>query len=228
MLAPSEALPEVNIRCWWVYKIRYRFADASGKGFGSTILGKDGTRYHIGIWDKDTEEATSNYQEFENLVEALEEEAAQGNLKGAKIFLCMDNSTLGAALYQGTSLSEKLFELVVRVRMLEMSEQAQFLVSHVSGLRMIAEGADGTSRGQLKEGVLVGLKMLDFIPLKPWLLTWMGTKTEFLMPEGWFTRGQDLYGGCCNRDGFWQHKTVPGHFVWALPPVAADVALEEL
>jgi hypothetical protein len=34
------------------------------------------------------------------VVEALEEEAAQGNLKGAEIFLCTDNSTVEAALYQ--------------------------------------------------------------------------------------------------------------------------------
>jgi hypothetical protein len=89
----------------------------------------------------------------------------------------------------------------------------------------------------LKEGVSVGEKMLDFIPwnetafehtdeLKPWLLTWMGAETEFLTPEGWFTWGQDHCGGACNRDGFWQHEIVPGHFIWAPPPAAADVALE--
>jgi hypothetical protein len=44
MLAPEAPL-EVSVRCWIIYEIRYGFADTSGKGFGSTILGKDSTRY---------------------------------------------------------------------------------------------------------------------------------------------------------------------------------------
>jgi hypothetical protein len=34
--------------------ILYGFVDASGQGFGSTVLGKDGTCFQIGVWDKDT------------------------------------------------------------------------------------------------------------------------------------------------------------------------------
>ena len=146
MLSAVEP-PLVNVRCAVVFAIIYGFADASGKGFGSTVLGSDGTRYRIGIWDPDTEDETSNFREFENVVESLEEEASKGQLKGAEIYLCTDNSTVEAALYRGTSSSEKLFELVVRVRKLELQEQARFVVSHVSGKRMMAEGTDGTSRG---------------------------------------------------------------------------------
>jgi hypothetical protein len=122
---------------------------------------------------------------------------------------------------------------------MEMKQQARIKVSHVSGKRMVAEGTDGTSRGQMKEGVSVGENMLDFIPwdetalertdlLKPWLLSWMGSNAEFLTPGGWFTRGHDHCGGKKDARGFWQHKIVPGRFVWIPPPAAADVALEEL
>jgi hypothetical protein len=161
-------------------------------------LGKDGTCYCIGIWDKDTESESSNYREFENVVETLENEAEGGFIRGAAIFLCTDNSTVESALYKGNSSNQKLFELVVRVRKLEMNQSARILVSHVSGKRMMAEGTDGTSRGQLKEGVTVGDDMLHYIPwdlsalertpkLEPWLTSWIGEDMEYLQPAGWFT-----------------------------------------
>ena len=81
--------------------------------------------------------------------------------------------------------------------------------------------------------------MLTFLPwnesafkhtdlLKPWLLSWMGSEVETLTLEGWFTRVHDQLDGAYDRHGFWQHKIVPGHFIWAPPPAAADVALEEM
>jgi hypothetical protein len=104
---------------------------------------------------------------------------------------------------------------------------------------MMAEGADSTSRGHLKEGVTVGDDMLWYIPwnllaldrtdkLKPWLTSWIGDDVEYLEPAGWFTRGHDHLGGEYDHLGFWRHKITPGRFVWAPPPAAADVALEEL
>ena len=157
-------------------------------------MGKDGNRYRIGIWDSDTESETSNFREFENVVETLEEEAEKGNLRGAEVFMCTDNSTVESALYRGTSSSKKRFSLVVRLRKLEMQEQAHILVSHVSGVQMMAEGTDGTSRGQLKEGVSVGENLLGFIPwnenglerteaLKPWLESGTGKDIEFFDPR---------------------------------------------
>ena len=145
MLLSSDATPEVDVRARLIITILYGFADAPGKGFGSTVLGKDGTRYRIGIWDRDTEDESSNFREFENVVETLEEEAREGHLEGAVIHLCTDNSTVEAALYKGNSSSRKLFDLVLRVRTLEMKESVRILVSHVSGERMKAEGPDGTS-----------------------------------------------------------------------------------
>jgi hypothetical protein len=104
---------------------------------------------------------------------------------------------------------------------------------------MIAEGADGTSRGHLKEGVTIGENMLDFVPwnlsaldrsptLEFWLRQWIGKDVELLDPAGWFTRGHDQAGGEYDSKGFWQHRIEKGRFIWAPPPAAADVALEEL
>jgi hypothetical protein len=194
------------IRSSRVYTILYGFADASGSGFGSTVLGKDGIRYRIGTWDADTQDESSNFREFENVVETLEEEARLGHLKKALIFLCTDNSTVEAALVKGNSSSRKLFELVLRVRCLEMREGAHIVVSHVSGERMKAQGTDGVSRGQLKEGVSIGADMLSFIPfqlsaiqrssaVETWIWSWLGDEAELLKPEGWFERGHGLLGG---------------------------------
>jgi hypothetical protein len=87
---------------------------------GSTVLGTDGTRYRIGVWDIATEDESSNFREFENVVLSLEEEADQGRLKDALLFFFTENSTVESALYKGNSLSAKLFELVVRFRKLEL------------------------------------------------------------------------------------------------------------
>jgi hypothetical protein len=85
------------IRARRVYKILYGFADASGTGFGSTLMLNGGIRYRIGTWGPDEDE-TSNFREFENVVDALREEAEAGNLVDALIFFCTNNSTVESAI----------------------------------------------------------------------------------------------------------------------------------
>ena len=51
---------------------------------------------------------------------------------------------------------------------------------------------------------------------------------EFLEPKDWFGRGHDHQGLVKSLDGYWLPKLKPGLLVWAPPPAAADVALEEL
>jgi hypothetical protein len=104
---------EVLLRAAQVYSILYGFADASGTGFGRTILGEDGIAYQS--WESDVDDDSSNFREFENVVCAQEDEARQGNLDNAVVFLCTDNSTVKAGLAKGNSSSQKLFELVLRV-----------------------------------------------------------------------------------------------------------------
>jgi hypothetical protein len=222
-----------------VYTILYGFANASDSGFGSTVLGDDGIRYRIGTWDSDTQESSSNYREFENVVESLREEARLGNLKNALVFMCTDNTTVEAALVKGNSSSSKLFELALTMRQLEMQHGAKIHVCHVSGERMKAQGTDGISRGQLKEGVSAGKPMLNFFPfhlsatecsaaVEPWVRSWLGSHAELLEPEDWFERAHNIKGGKFDRKGFWRHEFKAGKFIWAPPPAAAGVALEEL
>jgi uncharacterized protein YggU (UPF0235/DUF167 family) len=88
------------LRAARVYSILYGLADASGTGFGSTILKKDGIAYRIGTWESD-------------VVCTLKEEALNGNLNNAIIFLFTHNSTVEAGLMKGNLSSKKLFELIL-------------------------------------------------------------------------------------------------------------------
>ena len=224
----------------------YSFGDASGGGFGSSWTIKGGIGYRFGTWSREMSLESSNLRELLNLVETLENMASDGLLNGTEVFLFTDNSTLEAAFFNGSSTSKKLFELVLRIRKLEMNFMVKVHLCHVSGERMKAQGTDGLSRGNLNIGVMAGKSMLDFVPLhetalersaslKPWLQSWLGNEAEFLQPKEWFTRGHDHSIGQWETNLDFDHglkmefPVIKGGFmVWAPSPCTADVAVEEL
>jgi hypothetical protein len=236
--------PEPTLRLIRGHSIQFAlfgFGDASGGGFGSSWETKDGISYRFGTWGEDMDGESSNLRELTNLVDTLDEIGAQGSLKGVEVFLFTDNSTSEAAYYNGSSKSEKLFDLVLRVKKLEMHHQAKIHIIHVSGERMKDQGSDGLSRGNLNVGVMAGKRMLDFVPihltalercskLKPWLDTFVGAAAEYLDPEGWYTRGHDLDEDNWewNSDGLKLPTFRKGTFIWSPQPCAAETAVEEL
>ena len=111
------------------------------------------------------EDQSSNYQELRNLVDAVDEEAKEGNLKGSELWMFMDNSTAESCFYNGGSLSELLHELVLWLRKIELDHGFIFHVVHGSGTRMIAQGTNGLSRCLFLEGVMAGRDMLSYINL---------------------------------------------------------------
>ena len=231
-----------------VRSAKFAFGDASGGGFGSSWEssnegGKDcdGINYRFGTWDKKTSTESSNYRELRNLTETLELMASEGTLAGTELFVFTDNSTAESAFSKGSSSSRMLFELVLRLRKLEMAESCKIHLSHVSGKRMIAQGSDGLSRGNLTEGVMRGADMKGFIPinktaferspgLRKWLDEWTQGECTFLDTTGWYTKGQELVEDAWefNSDGRRLPVTQPGTFVWSPPPVAGGIAMEEL
>jgi hypothetical protein len=239
------------IRGTKVYKLIYGFGDASGAGFGGSWEVRGTLKYRYGLWGSDMADSSSNFRELGNLtdmVEALEEEE---DLEGAEIFVFTDNSTAERAFYNGTSSSKKLFELVLRLRLLETRAGCKIVIVHVAGTRMIDQGSDGLSRGSLSEGVMRGEAMISFIPLhqnafeqNQELRTWTdeflaGNKhddpLEYLKPVDWFERGHDLNGGDWeltmpppNKERQWMPRYKKGRYVWSPPPGAAPAALEQL
>ncbi len=233
--------PKRLVRGQKVQESLYSFGDASGGGFGTSWQKNGKILFRHGTWGEDMDESSSNHRELRNLVDSLEIMEKDGTLAGTEAFIFTDNSTAESAFYKGTSSSSHLFELVVRLRELEMRACCKVHLIHVSGTRMIEQGSDGLSRGNFTEGSMKGKSIFEFIPLarsaldrspslKRWVQDWTGeTDLEFLDPIDWFERGHDLVeGGDKNVEGHWIPKTKSGKFVWTPPPAAADVAVEEL
>ena len=241
-LLKSDAPPLRMIRGYAIGTARFAFGDASGGGFGSSWQGSKGIPYRFGTWGDDMNDSSSNFRELKNLVDTLIEMEKQESLRGIEIFLFTDNSTAEAAFFNGSSSSEKLYDLVLSLRKMEMDLGTKFHLCHVSGERMKVQGSDGLSRGNLNVGVMAGKDMLSFVPihLKPtdrckdvrnWIEGWTGEdKLEWITEEGWFTRGHDLVEGKweINVDNLQLPVFKPGFFVWEAAPITAIVMVEEL
>jgi hypothetical protein len=169
----------------------------------------------------------------------MEAAAKDGSLKGTETFLFTDNSTAERAFFNGSSKSRILFGLVVRLRRLELEQGMKLHVIHVAGTRMIAQGSDGISRGDLTEGVMTGDSMFDYIPLHlgaiqrsqkvlEWIHSWTHGEGDLLSPEDWYFRGQNITGGERNCDNIWMPHYEAGVHVWAPAPAAGRVAVEQL
>lgn len=235
LLTEQEHPPLRRVRSKKVVNIYYGFGDASAVGYCSTLqkLTKEGKEfveeekivYKYGHWCTTTSEESSNYRELLNLVDALENQVREGSLFGCEVFLFTDNSTAESVYYKGNSTSKKLFHLVVRLRRVEMVGDLILHVIHVSGKRMIAQGTDGGSRGDLNQGVMTGESMLGYVPLnlsaterQSSVVDWVKSiweprigALEHLDPEGWFTTGHQ-----------------GGNYLWTPAPAAADVVAEQV
>ena len=227
---------------------QYGFGDASGSGFGSSYLTPEGIKYRFGSWGKDVGEESSNYRELSNLVDSLIERLDENmkKLTGIEVFLLTDNLVAESAFFKGSSSSKKLFELILKLRQLELSGGFKVHVIHIAGSRMIAQGTDGLSRGDIAEGVMAGETMLEFIPLnksclerspllRSWILSWLSPLSKgfeqevcFLSIKDWFHLGHDIVGGQQNAEKLWLPHYQPGIRVWTPPPAAGQHCIEQL
>ncbi|KAL7574181.1 hypothetical protein ACA910_014857 [Epithemia clementina (nom. ined.)] len=219
--------PKIRVRPSISSVTALMFGDASGAGFGSSLWIQGSTTIDAkhGTWTRTYSETSSNFWEFHSLVSRLERLSEEGQIKaGSELFIFTDNSTTESAFYCGTSKSKLHFDLVLRLHRLEMQGQLFINVIWIAGTRMIEQGTDGLSRGDLLSGVLAGKDMLDFVPLHrsaeerhPGLVQFlMGTMHALfpalhLDPSGWF-----------------DNAFKPGNYVWTPPPSIALEALEQL
>jgi hypothetical protein len=88
------APPLVLLRCAKVLYILYGFAVASGSAFGSSFQLSDGLSLRINTCGKDDEDNSSSWREFENVVEALEDQVEKGTLEDSVVYLATKNSTV--------------------------------------------------------------------------------------------------------------------------------------
>jgi hypothetical protein len=220
----------------------YGFVDASGTGFGSTFLTHHtDLLFRQGVWGRDADHVSSNYKELHNLTDAVKDGLSSGDLTHSELFVFTDNSTAEGAFYRGNTDSQMLFDLVLRLRQLDMSGLIKLHIVHVAGTRMIQQGTDGLSRGDLTEGVMQGISMLLYVPLNSsaiqrspptldWIRSWAPNPSIVpLTPEEWFELGHGLAGGSYNHAGLWYptptHETC---FLWDSAPAAAPTVIDEL
>jgi hypothetical protein len=81
------------------------------------------------------------------MVKAVCDQVEKERLRTSELFMFTDNSTAEAAFHHGTSFNPVLFELVLRLKKLEMSAGLKIHLRHVLGLRMIETSIDGLSMG---------------------------------------------------------------------------------
>ena len=99
--------PIVNVRSTKCLVMIYGFVDASGSGFGSTLLIKGNVKYRIGTWSNKEDQNSSNWREFENLVCEVEQAREKGWLSNSLLLLATDNQVVESCLYKGNSSSPK-------------------------------------------------------------------------------------------------------------------------
>jgi hypothetical protein len=222
----AEKPPKVPVRPTGAAVCLYMFGDASGTGFGVSLwVAGEGTVYTAhGAWTEDTSNKSSNFRELYNLVLKIEELVKDGTIKrGSEIFVFTDNFVAERAFHNGSAKSRLLHELVVRLRKLEMEGYIFIRFIWIAGTRMIWQGTDGLSRGDLTAGVMAGEHFLKYVPLNKTafqrhalLQEWIsgalpGEHWAGLSVEGWYTEAQ-----------------TDGRFIRAPPPALADVAVEKL
>jgi len=210
-----------------VFHVFYGFGDASGEGYGSAVLPKESPRARLrkGFWCQWVSERASNFREFKNLLETVKDMKSCLMLEAAEIWLFTDNQVSERVYYKGNSHNRELFDLMLELRMLMLEAGAQLHIVHVAGTRMIREGTDGLSRGELHLGGFLDGSLqvvplhLDPIQRQPKVLSWIESWTSVGEPKTRLARPVD-----------WPHRAhQPDHtWIWSLAPAAALYALEEL
>jgi hypothetical protein len=205
----------------------FGFGDASGAGFGVSAWFDEDPELDVeyGLWTDETSNQSSNFRELLNLVLYIERLIKEGRITEAtELFLFTDNFVSERCFYNGSSKSRTLHELIERIRALEMVGAIFVHLVWVAGTRMISQGTDGLSRGDLSNGVLGGEHMLKHVPLNETVLDRCFEAVEWLQSS--------VVGGDWRvlefDDWFDRVHTTDGSFFWFPPPAVADVAVEQL
>jgi len=229
------------VRSTFIREARYGFADASGSGYGCSFSRGEDIHYTHGVWTDSDSQHSSNYRELSNLVDSLETGVQAGHLKYSEVWVFTDNSTSEAVFWKGHSPSRKLNDLALRLHLLEMHGDIRIHMIHIPGSRMIDQGTDGLSRGDLTEGVMTGESMLSHVPLRftaldrqpllvRWVQSWVPSPTlTTLSVQDWFSTGHGIGGWARSATGLHHPSELPTQwFLWSPAPALTDAMLDGL
>jgi hypothetical protein len=111
----------------------YGFGDTLSSGFGATVERPDGLNRRFGLWGRDEEDQSLNYQELRNLVETVEEEAHSGYLLDEELWILTNKLTAESCFFKGGSSSKLLHKLVLHLRKVELA--TKFCLTRGPGCR---------------------------------------------------------------------------------------------
>ena len=226
-LTESTLPPHRKVRMNKDGRVIYGFGDASKQGFGVSVETSDKSiSWRSGKFVSIIQEQSSNFRELLNLVEYIEEAFNEGLLDNCELFMFTDNATAEAAYFKGSSKSESLFKLVLRLRKIEMSGKCIIHMIHIAGTRMIWQGTDGLSRGDRNAGVMAGQSMLSFVPLH--LSAGQRSSTLIKWCTSWGAPGDNnnLPMKILDIKDWYLAMVDTAVYVWIPPPAIADVAGE--
>lgn len=236
-LTQGDVPRKIRVRPAASARVYVGFGDASKSGFGvavedvtldtepESVLEDDEVYAEHGLWAESMSNQSSNHRELGNFVLFLERAIRNGRIpRGTEIFLFTDNFVAERAYFRGTASTELLFELVLRLRVLEMNGDIFLNLIWCAGTRMIECGVDALSRGDLDNGMMAGNHVLTYVPihqtaferserLREWVSGWVPEGALFFDTEDWFHSAYSPDYSCG---------------VWAPAPAIADVALEHL
>lgn len=218
----------------------YGFADASESGFGSSAqLPSSRMQIRYSMWGEDAEDKSSSYRELQNLVDTVE--ANLNDLRDSELFLFTDNSTTEAAYYHGNSSNKHLFELVLHLRLLNMTTSIWLHLLHILGSRMVSQGTNAISRDTPPQTIPHPGDWSTIVPLHltavarhssllPWLQSWIPAQDiQPMSPEEWYTKGHGWISGTLNPDNIWMPIDSDATWLlWCPPPAAAQAVVNEL
>jgi hypothetical protein len=117
-----------------------------------------------GHWTETFGNNSSNHREMATF---FLEKAIRTSLipRGTEIFLFTNNFVTKRAFFRGSASTKSLFDLVLRLCKLQMDGDIFLHLIWCAGTRMIKQGADGLSKGNLDNGVMIGEHMLEHVPI---------------------------------------------------------------
>ena len=89
------------------------------------------------------------------MVDGIKKDAAKDKLHFTLLFMCADNSTVKGTVIKGSSLSPRLFKLVKDLKQAEMNHSFMTHMILASSRRMMQQGTDGVSRGELRQALSI-------------------------------------------------------------------------
>ena len=149
------------------------WGDGSGTGAGGTfnLVSKAQISHETtldvwkGVWASKVISCSSNWKEMRTLLRTLEHELLSDGkrVQGRRLLYFTDNMVTYDVFRKGSSKSQPLWILLLRIKLLELQLQCVLQVVHVPGTTMITQGTDGLSRG-VDMQVLASHKSNSLIP----------------------------------------------------------------